>query len=242
MPSGSSVQLSKRQLNRTLLARQYLLTRQQTSVVEAIRHLVGLQAQIPDPPYIGLWTRLDSFQRDDLTRLMEQRQVVRVAMMRSTLQVMLAEDHQTFRMTLQPALTRALRAFYGKRAEGLDIERLIAVARPFLDEAPRSTGELRQRLLELEPDRDGPALAYAVRNFLPLVQVPPGGTWGTGTRASYATAESYLGPLNPEPDLRGLLHRYLAAFGPATIMDFQAWSGMVSLKKQIEALKAELQT
>jgi hypothetical protein len=232
--------LSRRELNRTLIARQMLLKRMRLPVPDAIERLVGLQAQIPNPPYIGLWTRLADFRRDDLTRLMEQRQIVRAAMMRSTLHLVTAEDHQRFRPTLQPALTRALSAFFGKRAKGLDVAKLVEVARSYVEAAPRTTGDLRRRLSVLEPDRDPDALAYAVRTYLPLVQVPPSGTWGSGSSAIYITADAWLGQLEPSKELRSLLFRYLAAFGPATVMDFQTWAGMVKLKDDVEQLKPEL--
>ncbi len=232
--------LNLRELNRTLLARQLLLQRETCSIMVATAHLVALQAQIPNPPYIGLWTRLKGFERDDLTGLMEKRQIVRAPLLRSTLHLVTAEDHQRVQPTLQPALDRALKAFFGKKAQGLDIAALVNTARDYLDEAPRSMGEIRERLLEIAPDRDGAALAYAVRNNLPLVQVPPGGTWGAGSRANYVTAASWLGTEPAPVDLRALLHRYLAAFGPASVMDFQTWTGLTSLKRQIEPLKAEL--
>jgi hypothetical protein len=210
-------------------------------VVSAVRQLVGLQAQIPNPPYIGMWTRLSQFERDDLTQLMETRQIIRAAMMRSTLHLMTREDHQQFRKTLQPALERALRAFFGKRGQGHDIDALCAAADLFMAEEARSTGELRECLLKIAPDADGDALAYVVRTHLPMVQVPPGGTWGAGSRASYVTAAAYFGEApSATRDLRTLLHRYLAAFGPASIMDFQAWSGFVRLDKELAPLKDEL--
>lgn len=231
--------LTLRQLNRATLQRQLLLQRHALSVLAATERVAGWQSQIPNPPYIGLWTRLEAFERAELTTLMEQRQIVRAALMRSTLQLMTAADHQHFQQVLQPALSRALRAFFGQRARSLDIEKLVRAARPFIEAEPRTTGEIRAFLEALEPAADGDAMAYAVRNHLPLVQVPPGGTWGAGSRAAYTTAEAWLG--QPQTaDLRALLHRYLAAFGPASVMDFQAWSGLVSLKKRIQPLEAEL--
>lgn len=231
--------LTLTQLNRTLLARQLLLERQAIQPIEAIEQLIGLQSQIPNPPYIGLWTRLASFKRNDLTQLMESKQIVRAPLMRSTLHLMTASDHQSYQPVLQPALTRALKAFYGKRAKGLDIEKLIQVTKPFIEEQPRTTGEIKAKLLEVEPEQDGDAMAYAVRNYLALVQVPPSGTWGTGTRAEYTTAELWLGHTNPST-LENLLHRYLSAFGPASIMDFQAWVGIPSLTKVITPMKESL--
>lgn len=232
--------LTLQELNRATLARQMLLEREPLSVLEAVERLAGLQAQVPNPPYIGLWTRLQEFQRDDLTWLMEQRKIVRAVMMRSTLHLVTSEDHPLFRPTLKPALTRALSAFFGKRAKELDIEKLVEAARPFVEDEPRSTGELRGLLLEVEPDADPEAMAYAVRTYLPLVQVPPAGTWGSGSRAAYTTAESWLGRAEHEADLRTLLFRYLEAIGPATVMDFQAWSGITGLKKVVEDFKPDL--
>jgi hypothetical protein len=172
--------LTLRELNRATLARQMLLTRESLPVSDTVERLVGLQAQVPNPPYIGLWTRLWDFRRDDLTRLLEQREIVRATLMRSTLHLMRAEDYLLLRPALQPALTRSLRSIGGKRLEGLDLDRLVAAARTSVEEAPRTFTELRGLLSGLEPDRDPSALAYLVRTHLPLVQVPPGGTWGTG--------------------------------------------------------------
>ncbi|MEO0563256.1 MAG: winged helix DNA-binding domain-containing protein, partial [Chloroflexota bacterium] len=150
--------------------------------------------------------------------------------------VVTADDHQSFRPTLQPALEKALRSFFGAaKTEAIDIPALIDRARPFLAEAPRTTGELRDYLVEVTPQHEGDALAYAARTHLPLLQVPPAGTWGSGTRASYVAAVDVLGEPEP-PDLRLLLQRYLAAFGPATVMDFQFWTGMTHLKGPIKQM------
>lgn len=166
--------------------------------------------------------------------------MVRAALMRSTLHLMTANDHQRFRMPLQPALDRALRSFFGKRARELDIVQLVAIAKPFIEAEPRSTGDIRGQLKEAYPDADGDAMAYAVRNNLPLIQVAPGGAWGSGSRATYTTAESVLGPIDDPADLRTMMLRYLAAFGPASIMDFQAWVGITKLKHEVAAFQDEL--
>lgn len=226
--------LSLRQLNRTLLARQHLLKRAPLDSLAAISSLVALQSQIPNPPYIGLWTRLRQFKRDDLTALLESRQVVRAPWLRSTLHLVTAADHQRFQAVIQPALSRGLRSFFGARAKSLDIDQLIQIAKPYLEAETPAIGALRDKLLEHAPDQDKQAMAYAVRSYLPLVQVPPSGAWGLGTRATYTTAESWLGPAEPS-NLGALFRRYLAAFGPASVMDFQTWSGMTRLKSQLAA-------
>jgi hypothetical protein len=219
-----------------------LLDREPLAVPDAVERLVGLQAQVPNPPYIGLWTRLRYFQRDGLTHLLEQREVIRATLMRATLHLMTARDYLLLRPALQPALTRSLRSIAGKRLEGLDLDRLVATARTSVEESPRTFTELRDLLSGLEPDRDPSALAYLVRTQLPLVQVPPGGTWGTGGSPNHALTESWLGErlAAPNESLRALLLRYLAAFGPASVKDIQTWSGLVRLKDPIEELRPEL--
>ena len=231
--------ISLRQLNRTLLSRQMLLRRHDLAPHPAIETLIGLQSQIPNPPYIGLWTRLGQFQRSELTTLLEERKVVRAAWIRSTLHLVSAADHQRFQAVIQPALARGLRSFFGKRAKELDIQRLIAIAKPFLDAEEPAIGELRKHLQAHEPELNKEAMAYAVRSHLPLVQVPPGGAWGVGTRATYTTAERWLGAPTPS-DLPSLFRRYLAAYGPASVMDFQTWAGMTSLKAKLAATVADL--
>ena len=217
-----------------------LLERHDVPAIEAVERLVGLQAQVNNPPYIGLWTRLKEFRRDDLTRLIEERRVVRAALMRSTLHLMTAGDYLRLQPALRPALIRALSSFFGKRARGLDIERLVSAAREELAE-PRSFAELRDSLSKLEPGRDPQALAYAVRSYLPLVQVFPGGTWGSGGRVAYALAGPWLGGSVSDPgDAGELVKRYLAAFGPSSVKDVQAWAGMTRLKETVEKLKPGL--
>lgn len=100
--------LSRRALNRATLDRQLLLARTDLPTLDAVRHLYGMQAQAPNPPYIGLWTRLEGFAHDDLARLLHERRVVRLSLMRSTIHLVTAEDCMALRPLLQPMMTRAL--------------------------------------------------------------------------------------------------------------------------------------
>ena len=234
--------LTLRELNRATLERQMLLERRAVSPYDAVRRLAGLQAQVPNPPYIGLWTRLHDFVRDELTGLVEERRVVRSSMMRVTLHLTAAEDYLLLRPAIQPALDRSMRSIAGKRLEVLDLERLVSEARTMAEDAPRTAKEFRERLVEMAPDRDPSALAYLVRMRLPLVQTPPAGTWGRGGSPGFALAEPWLGgPLaDTEQSLRALVLRYLAAFGPGTAKDFQAWSGLIGMKELLEEMKPGL--
>ena len=231
------------ELNRATLARQMLLERNDVSPFEAVQRLVALQAQVTSPPYVGLWTRLNDFRREDLTRLMLERRVVRATLMRATLQLMTADDYLLLRPALQPALTRSMRSIAGKRLEGLDLDRLVGAARDFFEEEPRTFADLRPLLSALEPERDQSALAYAVRTTLPLVQVPSGGAWGYSGKAPFTTPERWLGqPPSGSEGARDLIVKYLAAFGPAAVKDVQTWSGRMQLKQSVEEMRPELRT
>ena len=232
--------LMLREINRATLARQMLLEREKIPALDGVGRLVGLQAQVLKPPYVGLWSRLRDFRREDLARLAQERRVVRATLMRAILHLMTAEDYLLLRPALQPALDRSMRSIAGKRLDGLDLDRLLAVARTRFEAEPCTFAALRPLLSELEPDRDPSALAYAVRMSLPLVQVP-GGPWGYPGNAPFALAESWLGrPLSDSGHPRHLILRHLAAFGPATVKDIQAWSYLVRLEDAAEELKPEL--
>ena len=230
-------------LNRALLARQLLLRRWKLSAVEAIEHLVGMQAQAPNPPYVGLWTRLEGFRPDELARLILDRRAVRIALMRNTVHLVSARDFLTLRPLVQPVFDRGLYASRAHRAgiEGVDIEALVAAGRALLEERPRAAKELGELLRERWPDRDPASLARAIRHLVPLVQVPPRGVWGKSGQTVHTTAEAWLGrPLDPDPSLDEMVVRYLGAFGPATVKDAQTWSGLTRLGEATERLRPRL--
>ena len=222
-----------------------LLRRWEMPVVEAIEHLVGLQAQAPVPPYFGLWTRLEGFQPEYLSRPIEERRVVRIALMRNTVHLVSARDCLGLRPMVQPVLDRGLYANRARREglHGVDVEALVAAGRALLDERPRTAKELGELLGERWPDRDPSSLAHVIRHLVPLVQVPPRGVWGKSGPAAHAPAETWLGrPLDPEPSLGEMVSRYLGAFGPATVRDIQMWSGLTRLGEVIERLRPRLRT
>jgi hypothetical protein len=222
-----------------------LLERQATAAHDAIEHLVGLQAQIPTSPYYSLWARLTDFAHDRLSQLIVERQAVRIALMRSTIHLVTASDCLILRPLVQPVLERELfrNATFGPGIAGMDLAELIATGRTLLDRRPLTTSELGKLLQERWPERDARSLAYAMRNLAPLIQVPPRGVWGASARTAYAIAESWLRqPLAPDPSLHDLILRYLAAFGPATVADMQAWSRLTGLREVVERLRPRLQT
>ena len=235
--------LSSRALNRATLERQILMGRRESSALEAIEHLVGMQAQAPAPPYVGLWTRLEGFRPDELSGLILERRAVRVALMRNTVHLVSARDCLKLRPLVQPVIDRGLYANRAHRAgiEGVELPELVTSGRALLEERPRTARELGVLLQERWPEHDPASLARAIRHLLPLVQVPPRGLWRKSGPAAHTTAESWLGrPLDPDPSLEDLVLRYLGAFGPASVRDVQTWSGLSRLGEVIERLRPRL--
>jgi hypothetical protein len=233
--------LGQRALNRALLERQMLLRRGDLPALDVIERLVGLQAQAPYAPYVGLWTRLDSFQPEQLARLIETREAVRLVLMRSTIHLVTARDCLQLRPLLQVVQDRALNGNFRRQLDRVDLEELATAGRALVEEKPLTFTEIGRLLGERWPDRDEQALAMAVRARLALVQVPPRGIWGAGGLARHTTAESWLGrPLDAEPSVDRMVLRYLAAFGPATVKDVQTWSGLTRLREVTDRLQPQL--
>jgi len=231
--------LTHRQLGRATLARQLLLARSAVPVVDAVERLTGLQAQEPGPPFLGLWTRVEGFAAEDLHAALHARELVRATWLRGTLHLVSAADYAAFRSTLQPVLDAGL-SVLGSRAEGLDVERVLPVARGLLAE-PRTFTQLRAALQEAFPEVHERALGFAVRMCLPLVMVPTAAPRAFPSVASFTLAEEWLGaPLAAEPALAALVVRYLAAFGPASAADFGRWSGLRATAEVLDGLRPRL--
>lgn len=235
--------LRLRELNRATLARQMLLERAALPVPAAIERLVGLQAQLALPPYVGLWTRLRDFRREDLAHLIENREVIKATLMRATLHLFTAEDYLRFRTTLQPVLTGAGNQIAKRFGAEFNLDKLLTAARRYIDEKPRTFAEISEMVAKLMPNIEVGPLRYTVRTHLPLVQVPITNGWSYSNKPAFTLAESWLSrPISPDDNLRELIFRYLAAFGPAAVTDMQTWSGLPKLKDTFAKLKPELQT
>jgi hypothetical protein len=262
MPTSSQV-LSLRAVNRALLARQLLLDRRplagsgparSAQVVQTVEHLIGLQAQAPFPPYYGLHSRLDGFRPGDLAALITDRSVVRIALMRGTIHLVSARDCLPLRRLVQPVIERGMRSAFGKQLTGVDTQALAAAGRSLVETEPMTFSQLGQALAARWPDHPPAALAQGVRAFVPLVQVPPRAVWGQAGQSLHTSAERWLGqrvpaaePVHPvrpasRAELAQLVTRYLGAFGPATVRDVQAWSGLTGLKAVLEQLRPSLVT
>jgi hypothetical protein len=245
-PAGELI--DRRALNRALLARQDLLEPAARSPLEEIEHLVGMQAQVPLAPYVGLWTRLGTFDPADLAALIERRDAVRTSLMRTTIHLVSAQDAHRLRPILQPVLEQGFRTGspFGRRIAGVDVEGVLRAGIELLGERPRTVAQLGPLLAERFPGFDPESLGQAVRYLVPLVQVPPRGLWGRGGPAAFTTVRAWLGRSVAAVPSAGavdeMVRRYLGAFGPASVKDAQAWSWLTRLRPVFERLRPRLRT
>ena len=193
-----------------------LLKRARVTVPKAVERLCAMQAQDPKAPYIGLWTRLDGFRKEQLTRAYERKRVVRGTLFRVTVQLVNAADHPGFSAVMQQRWTDHFANW------GIPQDELAGRIRRLADEGPFAMAKANAITPEL-PER----YRWRVRCLTPLVHVPPAGTWGiVGIRAT--TSERWLGAAQPEPDVGAalLVRRYLAAYGPASRDDLLRFAGL----------------
>ncbi|GAA2272666.1 winged helix DNA-binding domain-containing protein [Glycomyces scopariae] len=241
---GVSV-ISTRALNRTLLARQLLTERVALAPLAAIEHLVAMQGQHPNSPYIGLWTRLAPFAHDDLAALLRDGRAVRSLTLRRTVHVSSAADYAWLRPAVQPVVATALKSsYYASEIEGLDLDELTRAGREILAGSTLTRKEFGRLLAERFPGRHAGRLADTVEVTAALTHAARNGAWGGWRHPSnvaVALAEEQTGvPMREDRDLDGLIRRYLAAFGPASVMDAQAWSGLTRLRERFDAMRPSL--
>jgi hypothetical protein len=208
--------------NRAVLARQLLLDRAPLAIPRALERIGGIQAQYAPSGYIGLWTRLSGFRRDDLTRALEQRSVVQATLMRATIHLVSRRDFWPFARGIEEPL---LDWWFRATSRGADRRKLRAIdrrSRVLLEAGPMRRTDI-VAALKLDPrDWDG------VGMWSPLVRVPPSGTWERRRADLFAVAEDWIGP--PTADAatgrKLLVRRYLAAFGPAAVGDIATFTGI----------------
>ena len=228
-----------------------MLARSDLPAKDAIERLVGMQAQEPLDPYIGLWTRLEGFRADDLASLITKRRAVRMGLMRATVHLVTARDALAMWPVVRSVFERVFASArgdvgvptYTSRLDGVQMKTLLRAGRKLIEESPRTAAELRPLLKKRWPKHDAEALAAAVHFLLPLVQVPPRGLWGKSGQARHTSLESWLGKdpgSDDSPDK--LMVRYLRAFGPATVADARNWSRLSGLREVFERLRPRLRT
>ncbi len=221
MAKGDERVLTQRELNRALLARQLLLERARTPLPRALERIGGVQAQYAPSMYIGLWSRLDGFEREQLTRALGRRTVVQGTLMRTTIHLVSKADYWPFAVGIR----RLQREWWFRTRKSLDEREVKAAAerlRPHLAKGPLRQAEMDELLSADAATRNG------VGMLLNLVRVPPSGTWERRRADIYALAEEWIGPedATEEEGIDLLVRRYLQGFGPAPKADIADWAGL----------------
>jgi hypothetical protein len=213
--------LSQRALNRALLARQLLLERSSLSIEEAVEQVGGLQTQYAPSGYVGLWSRLAPFERDDLTAALEKRDVVQATLMRVTIHLVSRREFWRYAIGVRQA-RRDLAIRNLPQVTGKNERDLVAGAkqmREALAAGPRTVKELGDL---------GTGFVGNLGLWVDLVRVPPSGTWERRRADRLALAEDWVGPIDAteEEGFAHLVRAYLRAFGPASWRDIASWAGI----------------
>jgi hypothetical protein len=207
--------LTARHLNRALLARQMLLERVDLPAPRVLERMGGLQAQYAPSMYIGLWTRIAGFPREQLTSLLEQRVVVQGTLQRSTIHLVSRADYWPFELSVREARL----AFYLRVAPPVeDLSGKAARLREVLREGPLKRADMDKLF--------GAASRTGLHHMVSMVRVPPSGTWARRRADIYAAAEDWIGPPPAASGLTHVVKRYLAAFGPSSKDELANWLGL----------------
>jgi len=210
--------LTLRELNRATLARQLLLERKRLSPRAVIERLVGMQAQWPPAPYVGIWTRTTGFRREQLERELVRAEVVKATVMRQTLHLVTRRDYGLLRAALSETNFPWESELAGRLAPSV---RALAQAGPVT--TPDALAHL-----EREHELTGIAARRAWRAARVRAHVlhhHETALWHARPLGRFVALEEPEAhdPLEARVEI---LRRYLAAFGPASRRDIGAWSMM----------------
>jgi hypothetical protein len=230
MPARVST-LTVRELNRALLARQFLLKRQKIDVVGAVERLACLQAQWAPSPYIALWSRLSGFHRDQLTRPIDRGEIVKATLMRATLHLVSAREYPAYSLATMEGRFGAWRPAGGPALA--DLDKLHRAVVGFAAKTPRTRAQIQEFIADHVPPS-------AVRNerlrswFSWAAVATSGLVWeSAGAHFEHRQLGRHIAPPaklrrapKPEVAYEVVVRRHLGAFGPATVADIATWSSV----------------
>jgi len=214
--------LTLRELNRATLARQLLLERRRSPATAVIERLAGMQAQWPQAPYIGLWSRTPGFRRETLERAIRSGNVVKATVMRGTLHLVTARDYPLFFAALQ-----GLRPWGDPASVELG-RKLVPAMRELFADGPLTFEQVLDHLEQTHGTVDlltRRRAWFAARTGAHILHAAETALWSARPQALFASIDE---PELPDTTLARveLVRRYLGAFGPASRADLASWSGM----------------
>jgi hypothetical protein len=217
--------LTEGALNRALLARQLLLERSRLSVPKVLDRMGTLQAQYAPSMYIGLWSRMKEFGRDQLDRSLESRRVAQGTLMRATIHLVSSSDYWPVAIAIRRGRREAwLNTSYRRDYSAAQMSAAARKLRRRLGEGTMTRKEIHELL------GSDSVVTNGVNMWIDLVRVPPSGTWERRRADVYAAAEHWLGPPPPKLDegegIELLVRRYLTGYGPAAVDEIANWAGL----------------
>jgi hypothetical protein len=179
----------------------------------------GLQTQYAPSGYVGLWSRLADFRRDELTAALEDRSVIQATLMRSTIHVVSRREFWRYALGVRRARRDWALKFPGRNVDEAGLIEAARQMREALADGPRTVKELGAL---------GAGFVGNLGLWVDLVRVPPSGTWERRRADRLELAERWVGPedASEEEGLEHLVRGYLRAFGPAPWRDIASWAGI----------------
>ena len=229
------MRLSTRRLNRALLDRQLLLGRARISIGNALERVGGLQAQYAPSPYVRLWSMLEGFERDDLTRALERRRAVQGTLMRSTIHLVSPRDYWSFPAGVGPSRRAWWLKTWGRHEPAGNVDFVAG-------ELEAALAGRTWRRAEIDALLPATSRTSWTGTWIPLVRVPPSGTWERRRADLFRLAAEWIAPeeVSEEAGLEHLLRRYLAGFGPARPAEAADWAGVPRAKVEAAAERLRL--
>lgn len=184
--------------------------------------MCGLQDQYAPSGYIGLWTRIESFRREDLTHALERRTVIQATLMRATIHLVSRRDFWPLALAIDEPLREWWFRATKRRSEEKRLRTIDARGRSLFADGPKRKKEILEALGITSSDLVGVGL------WTQLVRVPPSGTWENRRADLYGLADAWVGPPAATADegRELLIRRYLAGFGPASRADIASFTGL----------------
>ena len=210
--------LTQRDLNRALLARQHLLERTNHTIDQVADEIGGLQTQYAPSGYVGLWSRVNGFERAHLTKALEDHTIVQATLMRTTIHMVSRRSFWKFAVGAR----RARREWAARiRALAPEAEMRAGAARlqSALADGPKTVKELGDLAT---------GFLGSLSMWVDLVRVPPSGTWERRRADRLGLAADWVGreDATEAAGLEFLVATYLGAFGPAPWKDIADWAGL----------------
>ncbi|MDD4859638.1 MAG: winged helix DNA-binding domain-containing protein [Dehalococcoidales bacterium] len=223
-------ELSLSQLRAARLKHQFLTGRLPvTRVLEVVRALGGIQAQLPSAAALALRVRTDGLTIGMVeAATVTEHSLVRTWCLRGTLHLLAAEDVGWMVPLLAPSVNAQNRSRY--RQLGLDeatFERSQMVIREALQGGPLLRSEIAWQLEKSGIDTSGQRIAHIVSHAALANLICHGPD--LKRKPTYVLLKDWIvtrSPVSEEAGLAELARRFLGGYSPADPADFGAWTGL----------------